>query len=126
METTIDRLYDILIETGVSKKNIEKGIETIHFTHKKITYSVQLDGDNHLIYGPFEFKNGAIDGDYLIDNYTEYGDNVEFEDWVYDVVNQDRFDTIYRMTEKLLKLEEDADDNDIDFPKLVNHMFYYE
>lgn len=121
----IDKLYDILIETGISKRSIEKGIETIHFTHRKITYSVQIDGDTDLIYGPFEFKNDAIDGDYLIDNYTEYGDVVDFEDWVYDVVNGNRFDKLYSITEKLLKLEEDAENDDIDFSQLVNHMFYY-
>lgn len=123
MENVIDKLYNILIEAGINKKNIEKEEDLILFIHKKIKYSVQIDGENDFGYGPTEFENQALTSDYLHDRYSEYGELVDFEDFVFGVVNNNIYGDLYRITEKLLKLEDEVKYLDIDFEGIVNHMF---
>jgi hypothetical protein len=123
METTIDKLYDILIEVGINKKTIEKKVNLILFTHKKIMYFVQIEGDDEFNYGPSEFENGALDSDYLEERYGDYGSIVDFEDFAYSVVNDNLYTKLYSITDKLLKIEEEAENCDVDFEALVNHMF---
>ena len=134
MENTIDKLYDILINEGISKKNIEKDEDIIHFIHKKIRYSVQIDGEDGevlisdgLIYGPDEFENGALNSDYLHDHYQEYGSIDDFYNFVYDVVRGNTYDELYKITEKLLVIERDAQNCGVrvDFGQLVRHMFVH-
>lgn len=119
----IDKLYNILVEAGINKKNIEKEDDLIFFTHKKIRYSVQIEGEDDFAYGPTEFENQALTSDYLHERYSECGNLVDFEDFIYSVLNDNPYTDLYRITDKLLKIEEEAENYDIDFEGIVNHMF---
>jgi hypothetical protein len=134
MEKMIEQLYDVLINEGIGKKNIETGKDNIHFVHKKIKYSVQIDGEDGteiiqrgLIYGPDEFENQSLSSDYLHQHYQEYGNIDEFYNFVYDVVSGNTYSELYKITEKLLAIEADANNCgvDVDFERLVTHMFVF-
>lgn len=119
-----NKIKEILISNGIKKSTIIDETEYITFKHKKITYVVQYELNDEYIYGLDEFDNGALSQDYLKDNYTEYGTIGDFEDYVYHITKGQAFDKLYKITEMLFKLEDDADENDIDFESIVNHMFY--
>jgi hypothetical protein len=125
MEITIQQLTDILIECGINKNKIHSLSDTlIEFGYKKITHTVEIDGEE-LIWGPDEFDNGALNSDYLHDNFTEYGGISEFEDYISSIVTNGTFNELYSLTEKLYKLEIWAEENEIDFESIVTHMFRY-
>lgn len=126
MEETANRVYEILGNHNINKKNIKRVDNRIDFFYKKIIYSVQIESFDELSYGPSEFTNNAVSTDLLHDNYTEYGDLSWFDDYVYQIVYANIFDNLYKITDALIKLEEKAASStevEINFSKLINHMF---
>lgn len=126
MKATINTLYDILIQAGIKQLQISSQI-AMEFSFKNITYWVQLDVDGTLTYGPIEFANSAVTSEFLRDSFQEFGSTVDFEDFVYGVVGDNLYGELYRITEKLLKIEDETNTLPIsvDFEKLVNDMFNY-
>jgi hypothetical protein len=128
MEETLNKIYEVLIGHGVNKKNISKFENRIDFFYKKIIYSVQIEGDDELMYGPIEFENNAIDTIFLHKNYSEYGDLSWFDDYVFQIVHANMFSELYKITDALIKLEERSERSTeviIKFNKLVDHMFLH-
>lgn len=123
METRIKELEDALVEAGFRKNMITKDLERIEFRYKKITYSVNFDGDD-LMFGPLEFENGTLDSDYLFERYTEYGTFEDFKDYLYTMINEQPLSVLYSITDKLLKLEETASMYDIELSRIVHIMFH--
>jgi hypothetical protein len=121
----MENLFEILINEGINKKDIQNDGNVVWFAYKKIKYFVQIEGDG-LLYGPNGFKNEAVSSDYLHENYEEYGTINDFSEFVYDVVRGDRFGELYKITELLQKIEFEIEDTSIDFGKLITHMFLYE
>jgi hypothetical protein len=126
MEETLSSIYEVLISHNINKKNIRKFESRIDFFHKKIIYSVQIESNGELMYGPIEFENNTIDSVFLRETYTEFGDLSWFDDYVYQIVHTNMFGNLYKITDALIKLEERSESStevSINFNKLVNHMF---
>ena len=141
MENLIDKLYEILTTKGISKKSIRKvstlseyiegdtTYDKLEFVYKKVTYSIQIEDfdTGEIQFGPDSFDNHSLTIDYLHDNHTEYGLVDDFEDYVDNILYENPMGELYKITEKLLQIEEVLETElHIDVPTLLKDMFGYE
>lgn len=124
MEKTINECVEHIVNElttfKIKKNTIIVDNETINFKHGNIEYHIYVEGPEDVHYGIYEIKDVNLSQDFLEDK-TEFGDYLYVEDYLHNVVYENKFGYIKKVWKTLEKLENNDEEGDL--PNIVASYF---
>lgn len=112
IEQCVEYIVNMLKENKIKEKDIEVYDDTINFTYKDVEYQVYVEGPEDIHYSVVQMKGVGLESDFWM-NKDEYGDHLYIEDYLFNVVLDNRFGYIKKIWSSLEKLDENDGEGDL-------------
>lgn len=108
----VEHIVNVLKEYKIKEKDIEINGEYINFNFKDFEYQVHIEGPEDVNYSVIEMRGVDLDSDFWM-NKDEYGDYLYIEDYLFNVVLDNKFGYVKKVWNTLDKLEDNDQEGDL-------------